>query len=48
MKVKLNIMYKPCGKLVKVNDDSVCAAIAAGWAKTKPKAKPEAKKSKGD
>ena len=38
-KIKLNTLYKPCGKKVEVNDDSLEYALSIGWTKEEPKKK---------
>ncbi|MCP4323355.1 MAG: hypothetical protein GY787_16205 [Alteromonadales bacterium] len=35
----MNKLYKPCGKEVEVNDNSLEYALSLGWAKTNPKKK---------
>jgi len=35
---ELNVLYKPNGKKVEVNDNSLKAAADLGWTKEKPKA----------
>ena len=41
----MNKLYKPCGKEMTVNDNSLEYALSLGWTKTDPKAKKEPKKS---
>lgn len=37
-KVELFKLYKPCGKAMKVNEDSLAYAKSIGWTEDKPKA----------
>ena len=32
----MNTLYKPNGKEVQVNDDSLCYALSIGWSEKKP------------
>ncbi len=32
----MNILYKPNGTKVEVNDNSLCHALSLGWSKKKP------------
>ena len=35
----MNTLYKPCGKEVQVNDNSLEYALSLGWTKKKPSKK---------
>jgi len=42
----MNTLYKPNGKKVEVNDNSLQAALDLGWTKKNPVKKPAVKKTK--
>ena len=42
----MNILYKPNGTKVEVNDNSLCHALSLGWSEKKPTSKKAPKKAK--
>lgn len=42
----MNKLYKPCGKAVEVNDNSLEYALSIGWTDKKPTKKAEKKPAK--
>jgi hypothetical protein len=41
----MNKLYKPCGKEMEVNDNSLCYALSLGWSEKKPTKKAPVKKT---